>query len=138
VVHDLSDAVRGLDRNPFTRGDLLGKEALDQLVELLLDVDQGLGNVEFSHRGALLQDLSPYSVVDEVATMKDPTYTRIMTTEPRTPADLILALGPPPKPLPPQVRIADDAGRSTPDFHRFLTTQYEWQKRLAAIVGGIP
>ena len=62
-----------------------------------------------------------------------------MTSGPdlKTTADLIAALGPPPRPLPPQIKIADDVGRPTADYHRWMTQQHEWLKRLAEIVGGI-
>jgi hypothetical protein len=70
--------------------------------------------------------------------MKDPIYTRLTSGERTTLADQIAGLGPPPKPLPLSVHIVDAQGRPTSDYARYMTTQYEWLKRLAVIVGGIP
>jgi hypothetical protein len=43
-------------------------------------------------------------------------------------------IGLPPRPLPPQQRIANPDGTPTFEFNFFLTQQYEWERRLLAIL----
>lgn len=45
-------------------------------------------------------------------------------------------LGRPPKPYEPDVAIVDADGTPTEFFHRFLVLQYEWERRLYAVLTG--
>jgi hypothetical protein len=54
-----------------------------------------------------------------------------------TPADAEY-VGLPPKPLIPQQDIVNPDGTPTLEYHSFLTTQYEWSRRLVAVLTGNP
>lgn len=52
-------------------------------------------------------------------------------------ADQAKFIGLPPKPFEPDVVIIEDDGRPTGAFHLFLLKQYEWERRLYAVLTGI-
>lgn len=53
-------------------------------------------------------------------------------------ADQSKYIGLPPKPLIPAQNIVNPDGTPTFEFHVFLTTQYEWQRRLLSVLTDIP
>ena len=44
----------------------------------------------------------------------------------------------PPRPLIPQQRIVNSDGTPTFEYQLFLTTQYEWERRLLSVLTGKP
>lgn len=46
-------------------------------------------------------------------------------------------IGAPPKPFEPDVVIMEEDGRPTDAFHLFMLKQYEWERRLLAVLSGI-
>lgn len=46
-------------------------------------------------------------------------------------------LGLPPRPLIPAQRIVNPDGTAVFEYHRFLTQQYEWERRLLSILTGV-
>lgn len=46
-------------------------------------------------------------------------------------------IGKPPKPFEPIVGIVEADGRPTAEFHLFLLKQYEWERRLYAVLTGV-
>ena len=47
-------------------------------------------------------------------------------------------IGLPPRPLIPEQRIINPDGTPTFEFNLFLTTQYEFNRRLFAVLSGVP
>lgn len=47
-------------------------------------------------------------------------------------------IGLPPRPLIPQQRIVNPDGTPTFEYNLFLTSQYEWERRLLSVLTGTP